>query len=182
VISFVNGHEHNHRVTAFRPTGGAPATGTSAIRPSRGFWEINTASHIDYPQQSRLLDLFDNATGRCRSSAPSWTTRAVGPGGRVRARTILAAAGVDLPRAGVQRAGRHEEPDPGHEEAADRAADVAGPQRGAADPHPYATAAQNGGGRRPASRASGAQRLVGSRKGDGDPLVPASTSAKRRYT
>jgi hypothetical protein len=28
-----------------------------------GFWEVNTASHIDWPQQSRLLDLFDNKDG-----------------------------------------------------------------------------------------------------------------------
>ena len=35
VVAFVNGHEHNNRVT---PTG-APS--------QDGFWEINTASHVD---------------------------------------------------------------------------------------------------------------------------------------
>ena len=29
----------------------------------RRFWEINTASHIDWPQQSRLIDIMDNRDG-----------------------------------------------------------------------------------------------------------------------
>ena len=28
-----------------------------------GFWEINTASHVDFPQQSRLIELVDNHDG-----------------------------------------------------------------------------------------------------------------------
>ncbi|MCW2844143.1 MAG: metallophosphoesterase, partial [Nocardioides sp.] len=28
-----------------------------------GFWEINTASHIDWPQQARLLEVTDNKDG-----------------------------------------------------------------------------------------------------------------------
>jgi 3',5'-cyclic AMP phosphodiesterase CpdA len=51
VIAFVNGHEHANRVTPFeRPPG----------QLRGGFWEINTASHIDWPQQSRVLDIVDN--------------------------------------------------------------------------------------------------------------------------
>ncbi|MEO8322837.1 MAG: TIGR03767 family metallophosphoesterase, partial [Actinomycetota bacterium] len=49
VVAWVNGHEHNNRVTPYK----AP-TGTEA---DRGFWEINTAAHIDWPQQSRLIEL-----------------------------------------------------------------------------------------------------------------------------
>ena len=53
VIAFVNGHEHNNRIDPFeRRVADGPVEG--------GFWEINTASHIDWPQQSRVLDLFDN--------------------------------------------------------------------------------------------------------------------------
>jgi metallophosphoesterase (TIGR03767 family) len=52
VVAFVNGHEHNHRVD---PVEGLP--------PQNGFWEINTASHIDWPQHSRVLDLVDNRDG-----------------------------------------------------------------------------------------------------------------------
>jgi hypothetical protein len=53
VIAFVNGHEHANRITPVeRREGRGRALG--------GFWEINTAAHIDYPQQSRLLDIVDN--------------------------------------------------------------------------------------------------------------------------
>lgn len=48
-IAWVNGHEHNNAVRGF-----PAAAGTD---PSRGFWEINTASHIDWPQQSRLIEV-----------------------------------------------------------------------------------------------------------------------------
>jgi hypothetical protein len=53
-IAFVNGHEHANRIDPWaRPDGDTnPAAG--------GFWEVNTASHIDWPQQSRVLDLVDN--------------------------------------------------------------------------------------------------------------------------
>ena len=53
-IAFVNGHEHANRVEPFeRPPG--------ELRG--GFWEINTASHIDWPQQSRVIDIVDNQDG-----------------------------------------------------------------------------------------------------------------------
>jgi len=55
-VAFVNGHEHNNRIDPVeRREGTGPVTG--------GFWEINTAAHIDWPQQSRVLDLFDNRDG-----------------------------------------------------------------------------------------------------------------------
>lgn len=49
VVAWVNGHEHNNAVRAF------PAPGEKD--PARGFWEINTAAHIDWPQQSRLIEI-----------------------------------------------------------------------------------------------------------------------------
>jgi metallophosphoesterase (TIGR03767 family) len=52
VVAFVNGHEHNNRVDAVEGAAG-----------QHGFWEVNTASHIDWPQQSRVLDLVDNRDG-----------------------------------------------------------------------------------------------------------------------
>ena len=56
VVAFVNGHEHNNRIDPFAPEpGDAPARGR--------FWEVNTAAHIDWPQQSRVLDLVDNRDG-----------------------------------------------------------------------------------------------------------------------
>ena len=51
VVAWVNGHTHRNQVTAHRrPEGG-------------GLWEINTASHIDWPQQSRLIEVADNRDG-----------------------------------------------------------------------------------------------------------------------
>ncbi|MDO7866893.1 TIGR03767 family metallophosphoesterase [Nocardioides jiangxiensis] len=50
VIAWINGHSHRNQIWA-RPGG------------KRGFWEINTASHVDFPQQSRLLEIADNGDG-----------------------------------------------------------------------------------------------------------------------
>ncbi|HTN24226.1 MAG TPA: hypothetical protein VL120_09595 [Solirubrobacteraceae bacterium] len=51
VIAYVAGHTHRNRVTAFpRPGGG-------------GFWGIETASEIDWPILSRLLEVMDNRDG-----------------------------------------------------------------------------------------------------------------------
>jgi len=50
LIAFVNGHQHYNQITPFGRRGG-------------GFWEVSTASHIDWPQQSRLLELFNNRDG-----------------------------------------------------------------------------------------------------------------------
>ena len=55
VIAFVNGHEHNNRVDPVRRLVDGKVSG--------GFWEINTASHIDWPQQSRVLDIVDDGNG-----------------------------------------------------------------------------------------------------------------------
>ena len=52
VIAWINGHTHRNQILAHRS-----ADGTS------GFYEINTASHVDFPQQSRLIELADNADG-----------------------------------------------------------------------------------------------------------------------
>ena len=57
VIGFVNGHEHSNRATAITPAG------DDVPSPSKGFWEVNTASHSDWAQQSRVLDIVDNRDG-----------------------------------------------------------------------------------------------------------------------
>ena len=51
VIAYVSGHTHANAVRFYGSGRG------------RGFWEINTASHIDWPQQSRLIQLMDNRDG-----------------------------------------------------------------------------------------------------------------------
>ena len=60
VVAFVAGHEHNNRVRPFARPNDA---GQPAGRALGGFWQIVTAAHIDWPQQSRLLDLVDNRDG-----------------------------------------------------------------------------------------------------------------------
>jgi len=51
VIAYVAGHTHENRITPFERAGGG------------GFWGIETASEIDWPIQSRLLELMDNRDG-----------------------------------------------------------------------------------------------------------------------
>ncbi|THV18003.1 TIGR03767 family metallophosphoesterase [Nocardioides caeni] len=51
VIAWINGHTHVNTITPRPgPTGG-------------GLWEITTASHIDWPQQARIIEIADNADG-----------------------------------------------------------------------------------------------------------------------
>ena len=52
VVLFVTGHVHRNRVVPHFRAGGR-----------RGFWQVTTASHISYPQQTRLIELMDNGNG-----------------------------------------------------------------------------------------------------------------------
>lgn len=52
VAAWVNGHTHANQIT---PHGHAV--------PERAFWEINTASHVDFPQHARIIEIADNADG-----------------------------------------------------------------------------------------------------------------------
>ncbi len=51
VVAYVAGHTHEHRITPFQREGGG------------GFWGIETSSEIDWPVQSRLLEIMDNRDG-----------------------------------------------------------------------------------------------------------------------
>jgi metallophosphoesterase (TIGR03767 family) len=55
VIAYVAGHTHENKVFACGSASGCPA--------GANWWEVNTASEIDFPQQSRLIELMDNADG-----------------------------------------------------------------------------------------------------------------------
>ena len=46
VVAWFNGHTHIHAVTAVH-SGAAPG----------GFWQVTTASHIDWPQQARVIEV-----------------------------------------------------------------------------------------------------------------------------
>ena len=59
VVALVCGHEHSHRIQAFK----------NPRKPGLGFWQIQTGSLIDYPQQGRILEIYDrgNGTGAIRT-------------------------------------------------------------------------------------------------------------------
>ncbi len=70
MVAWLNGHTHINTIQAHpRPAGGG------------GFWEITTASCIDYPQQSQVVELVDNRDGTLslfsvvldHASPPVWT-------------------------------------------------------------------------------------------------------------
>jgi hypothetical protein len=46
VIAWVNGHSHENTIT-----------------PQASWWDIGTAAHIDWPPQSRMIDVVDNKDG-----------------------------------------------------------------------------------------------------------------------
>lgn len=52
LVLWMNGHEHRHKVEAHPGREG-----------SGGIWEITTASLIDFPQQSRVVEVLDNQDG-----------------------------------------------------------------------------------------------------------------------
>jgi metallophosphoesterase (TIGR03767 family) len=51
VIAWLNGHTHTNRAIPHQRAGGG------------GFWEINTASHVDWPQHARIVEVLDNKDG-----------------------------------------------------------------------------------------------------------------------
>jgi len=50
VVLLVNGHTHAHRIEPF-------------ARGDGGFWQVTTASLVDWPQHARTLELMDNGDG-----------------------------------------------------------------------------------------------------------------------
>jgi metallophosphoesterase (TIGR03767 family) len=52
VLAWINGHTHHNRITAH-----------AAMNPRQSFWEINSASHIDAPQQARVIEVARNGDG-----------------------------------------------------------------------------------------------------------------------
>ena len=51
VVAWLNGHTHVHSVTAITDESGA------------GFWQVTTASHIDWPQQARIVEFLSTSVG-----------------------------------------------------------------------------------------------------------------------
>jgi metallophosphoesterase (TIGR03767 family) len=55
VVLWVNGHTHRNTVVPYSRPAGAATGG--------GFWEVNTAAHIDWPEQARVVEVVDNGDG-----------------------------------------------------------------------------------------------------------------------
>lgn len=69
VLAWINGHSHKNDITPHQGTDGGP-----------GFWEVSTASHVDFPQLARIIEIADNRDGTLslfttliESSAPHGT-------------------------------------------------------------------------------------------------------------
>lgn len=70
LIAWVNGHTHINTITAHAKQGGG------------GFWEITTASCVDFPQQQQVIEIVDNRDGTLsifttvldHASPATWTT------------------------------------------------------------------------------------------------------------
>jgi len=66
LILWVNGHTHRNIVLPIKTR---PECLNGYCKYNNedyeytGFWEINTASHIDFPQQSRIVEIADNQDG-----------------------------------------------------------------------------------------------------------------------
>jgi hypothetical protein len=55
VLVWVNGHTHRNTVT--------PHSRPSGVAVGGGSWEVNTAAHIDWPQQARVVEIVSNGDG-----------------------------------------------------------------------------------------------------------------------
>lgn len=71
LIAWIAGHTHVHRVRPFKVANGVGTNGvvTSPVAckqagdACKGFWQIETASLIDFPQEQRMIEVFDNKDG-----------------------------------------------------------------------------------------------------------------------
>jgi len=80
LIAWIAGHTHVHRIRAFKVENGQGSNGVVEAPvechgpgPCTGFWQIETASLIDTPQEQRLLEVFDNGNGSGTIRAPVLT-------------------------------------------------------------------------------------------------------------
>jgi metallophosphoesterase (TIGR03767 family) len=58
VVAWFNGHTHTHRVQAHTPDPTTAEPHPGAAGP--GWWEVTTASHADWPQQARVVELAED--------------------------------------------------------------------------------------------------------------------------
>jgi len=83
VIALLCGHDHTHRIEAFAPRG----------EPARGFWQIQTSSLMDYPQQGRMVEVLNNGDGTGTIRTYVFNQQAGGDLGKNARTSFLAARG-----------------------------------------------------------------------------------------
>jgi metallophosphoesterase (TIGR03767 family) len=157
VIAWVAGHSHVNDVTAYPDAHG------------HGFWSIKVAAEADWPQQSRLLQLFDNHDGTLSlfGTIVDHASEATAPAPGTDAASLipadLASIGRTLSYNDHQTGGRACEPDPcGEGTAEDRNVELL-----IADPR-LDSAAISGRGVRKAKHSSArcSNRIAGSPRGE----------------
>jgi len=171
-IAWVAGHSHVNDVTAYPDPSG----------DGSGFWSIRVAAEADWPQQTRLLQLFDNRDGTLSlfgtivDHASPATAPPSGTGAATLTESDLASIGRTLSYNDPQTGARACEPDPcGEGGAEDRNVEllIADPRRSA---------------RRPVkgtARGKCSNRVAGTRKGEvlrgssGSDLLLARAGADR---
>ena len=155
-IAWVAGHSHVNDVTPY-PSG-----------DGHGFWSIRVAAEADWPQQARLLQLFDNHDGTLSlfgtivDHASEPTAPAPGTSAATLTPSDLASIGRTLAYNDAQTGGRACEPDPcGEGGPEDRNVElmIADPRRSAAALRPIRQPAGGNGG-------ECANRIAGTRKGE----------------
>ena len=60
MLAHVAGHEHENYTKNYDCDGVPLGSAAGPSAAAGGFWHISTAAHIDYPQQSRMIELVDN--------------------------------------------------------------------------------------------------------------------------
>jgi len=160
VIAWVAGHSHVNDVTPYPGTDG------------HGFWSIKVAAEADWPQQSRLLQLFDNHDGTLSifGTIVDHASEATAPPTETDAASLtpadLASIGRTLSYNDAQTGGRECEPDPCGEGAAeDRNVEllIADPRRGPATEQPTTGKDRGNGKDKGKGRAKSKQRRGGGR-------------------
>jgi len=162
VIAWVAGHSHVNDVTPYPDPSGN----------GHGFWSIRVAAEADWPQQARLLQVFDNRDGTLSifgtivDHASAATAPAPGTAASSLSPTDLASIGRTLSYNDVQTGGRACSPEPcGEGGPDDRNVEllVADPRRSASEPALRVTAVNRKVG---APTGPCAHRIYGSRKGE----------------
>ncbi|MGN6202833.1 MAG: hypothetical protein ACTHNY_10580 [Solirubrobacterales bacterium] len=162
VIAWVAGHSHVNDVTPYPDPSGN----------GHGFWSIRVAAEADWPQQARLLQVFDNRDGTLSifgtivDHASAATAPAPGAAASSLSPADLASIGRTLSYNDAQTGGRACSPEPcGEGGPDDRNVEllVADPRRSASEPPLRVTAVKRKVG---APTGPCAHRIYGSRKGE----------------